>query len=229
MPQRGYAGVAPVPSIVSGFAKLTPEAMAARQNAMARLALAANGRGRGPAGTGTVFDATVGATGPAWGVRQATFCGIRGDRCMFGVHLSALIVHLAFAIVCLVFTAEADDPTLQSTRNQFLFTRNGTFCGLQSPSLPTDSDDRPIAVVVGTGTKLNIGVMSAFFFVLSAMAHATWSLALVWDPLGDILLAWLDDARAPLRWLECAPPPPARARARAPTDRPRSQTRSPRP
>jgi len=151
--------------------------------------------------TGSVFSPDAGKDGPEWGVRSAKCCGLRGDRCMLAVHGVALVVHLTFAIVCLAFTAQADDPYLESTRPQFLFTRNGSFCGLQSPTLPT-AEDRPIAVVVGTGTKLNIGIMSAFFFVLSALAHMTWVLALIWDPIGNVLLGWLDDAYCPLRWAE---------------------------
>ena len=196
----------PIPSIVSDRQRngrfttlpLSANEMAAKQNEMVRLTLHSKN-----AQTSSIFDPNTASTGgKSYGVRQSTCCSIRGDRCMFGVHALALIIHVAFAITCLVFTAQADNPYLESTRPQFFFTRNGTFCGLQSPSLPSDDDAVPIAVVVGTGTKLNIGIMSAFFFICSAIAHTTWCVALAWDPLGNILITWLEDAFAPLRFFE---------------------------
>ena len=156
--------------------------------------------------TGAVFDGAdaIPADAPAWGLRRSEFCGVRGDRCLFCVHATALAVHLAFFLTCLIVSYQAEDPYLETWRQRFLFTRNTSFCGLQSEAYNRTDPDRVIAVLEPSGDKLHVGWLSAMFFGLSALAHSVWVFASVYDPLGNLLFGWLEDAYAPTRWLEYA-------------------------
>lgn len=99
---------------------------------------------------------------------------------------------------------------------RFLFTRNTSECGILTNF--TDDPSPPIAVLVDNGLKLHVGVASAFFFVLSALAHGLWVYAYFNRRLWEKLFGWLVDAWVPTRWAECALAclHPARTRHSAP-------------
>lgn len=128
-----------------------------------------------------------------------SLCGIRRDRLLFLAHSAAAILHGVFAITALLITAQSNDPYLQTWRQQFLFVRNTTTCGRDSLFNETAGEDPITAVMVPAG-RIHVGLASAFFFILSCAFSLIWVAALTYDPLGRVLLGWLSNAYAPLRW-----------------------------
>ena len=121
-----------------------------------------------------------------------TAIGVRRDQLVWLMHCLCCVIHTVMAIVVFAVSANADDPWLPMYRQRFLFTRNTTECGILTNF--TDDPSPPIAVLVDNGLKLHIGVASAFFFVLSALAHGLWVYSYFNRRLWYTLFGWLVDA-----------------------------------
>ena len=150
-----------------------------------------------PPGTGAVYAPV--ALSDDWS--KLGLCDVRRDRLLFAAHTCAAVLHAIFMITALVITLQSDSPYLQTWRQQFLFVRNTTTCGRNSLFNET-GEDEVVAVLIPAG-RIHVGLASAAFFMLSCLFSCIWVLASTYDPLGRVLLGWLADAYAPLRW--CVP------------------------
>ena len=158
------------------------------------------GGARGPALASTgarPFD-EVGLVSSNWA--QPGFCGFRRDKLVWSLHLACCLLHLTFMIVTLSVSATGD-TTLTTWRQRFLFTRNETTCGVLANFTGVPEDEVPVAVLVQSGS-IHTGAATAGFFALSAFAHGLWVATAGSRFLYTKLYGWLDDAFAPLRWLE---------------------------
>ena len=127
-----------------------------------------------------------------------SLCGIRRDRVVWLGHAVACAVHLLLMVVTLVVSAQAEDPWVRLSRQQFLFTRNVSDCGILtkfSESTP------PLAVQVSSGAW-HIGWATAAFFMLSSGAHGLWVVSSSYGTLREFLFGNLQRCLAPLRWIE---------------------------
>lgn len=149
------------------------------------------------ADTGAVYQPV--AVDETWGT--LSLFGVRRDRLLFLTHSFAAAAHLIFLIVTSVITAQSADPYLSTWRQQFVFTRNTTTCGRDTVFNASIGEDPIVAVLVPAG-QIHIGAATACFFALSCGFSLVWVLASTYDPLGRVLLGWLSEAYAPLRWLE---------------------------
>jgi len=155
------------------------------------------GRSETFATTGAIYRSI--AVDEAWST--PSLFGLRRDRLLFLTHSFAAAAHFIFLIVTSIITAQSADPYLSTWRQQFVFTRNTTTCGRDTVFNASIGEDPIVAVLVPSG-QIHVGAATACFFALSCGFSLIWMLASTYDPLGRVLLGWLSDACAPLRWLE---------------------------
>jgi len=148
--------------------------------------------------TGVVFEERAGA---AYLDEPGPCCGLRRDRIVWGFHLAALVVHLVMFVATLVVGANSSDPHLKTWRQQFLFVRNSSVCGRDSYNA-SDGEDEIVAVLVQSGGRVHVVWATAFFFLLSAGAHALWVYGGFDDRVGRVLYGFLEDCLVWTRWCE---------------------------
>ena len=83
---------------------------------------------------------------------------------------------------------------------RFLFTYNSSTCGRLSNF--TGDERELVAVLVPTGAKANVALLTGLFFALSAAFSGLWVLGAYYEPLGQLLYTNLQRAFAPFRWIE---------------------------
>ena len=138
---------------------------------------------------------------PEWSVYNQRCCGMRATVAVWAFHCAAAALHLVLFIVTLAFSAGVDDPYLTLWRQRFIFTRSNTSaCGPNS--FQEDDENRIVAVLEPSGSKVHVAWASACFFLLSFAFHSIWVIGGLYDPVGRILFAMLDSAFVPTRWIE---------------------------